>query len=514
MNFLLTKLSGDPLLLVVIQATILMGIAFLLGLVLAKSAAARSCVFLSALACTFVGPVILLACSLTGYTFALPLPEALPEIPTETRHFASETEHLALFREHRFEIERLTSDVPKNETTNSHENDQKPVDIRQSPFSTRSWLLILWASGSLFSGLGIALSTTRLSKLLGTVEPVSEERIHSAAQRAAANLGIDEFPRVGISSRVHSPVAVGLAGPAWVLLTEHCLHAMSQDQLVQVLTHEGAHVVHRDPLIRLAQRIHLALWWWNPLAHFLNCQLSRSREELCDNVVLGRTEADEYGTTLFELGKLLSSEKCVVGSVGLFGSRWSLEHRIQGLLNPRRKTMIQVNRAVGAIVLAAFIGVTTVTSVTRIEAKESPASDQDRPIRDRKFEDLRIADRDSEARQDREHMALHRQLDHLTAAYRHLKAAGLEELAQKIGQRAEAVGKKVEQGHPHPGQSDRARRRYRNPLSDSPKRTENLYDDDRKMEKEVLTSLRHIHLELRDLRRDVDKLQNDQALRE
>ena len=92
-------------------------------------------------------------------------------------------------------------------------------------------------------------------------------------KRAAANFGVTEFPRVGTSNRVQSPVAVGLPDNAWVLLPEKCLNAMSQDEFIQVLTHEGAHVIRRDPLIRLLQGISLGMWWWNPLA---------LREELCE----------------------------------------------------------------------------------------------------------------------------------------------------------------------------------------------------------------------------------------
>jgi hypothetical protein len=82
-------------------------------------------------------------------------------------------------------------------------------------------------------------------------------------------------------------------------------------------------------------------------------------------------------------------------------------------------------------------------------------------------------------------------------------------LAQEIGQRAEAVGKRVEQDHPHPGQSTRSRRRYRDPLSDA--RFEKRSSEDGPFKNDVRASLRQLHLELRNLRRDVDKMQEDRA---
>jgi hypothetical protein len=286
---------------------------------------------------------------------------------------------------------------------------------------------------------------------------------------------------------------------------------VSSEQLVQILTHEAAHVVRHDPLIKLCQRGHQAIWWWNPLAHRLNTQLCRAREEICDNVVLNCTDADDYGVTLLALGKLMCKKEQFVGAVSLFGSRWSLEHRINGLLNPRRKIMTQVTRAVIGTVLAVFVSVTAVTGATRIDAKESLASDRDHSINDRNVEERQFEDKETNPRRDPEHMALHRQFDHLIAAYHHMKAAGLDDMAQKIAQRAEAVGKRVEQGHPHAGRSARASHRYRNPFNDAPERTEKPEVQDRLVQDDVHASLRKLHLELRDLRRDVDKLQQSQS---
>lgn len=408
MNLPLYILLNDTVTLVVLQATAIMCIAALIGAVFQTRAALRSCIYLSALFCTLVGPVVLLGCSMADCTVSLPLRVSLPTSPS------------AVLSKDAISVQPLNN---RNLGTYSYSDVSTPIVTPKANtaggtnLNAKFWLLALWGCGSFLYGLGIALSMLRIRRLLQSVRPIVGSQCSIAAKHAAANLGVTEYPRIGISNRIDSPVAVGLFGNAWVLIPSTCLEAMTQEQLVHVLTHEGAHVIRRDPLIRLIQRISLAFWWWNPIAHFLNSQLSRAREEVCDNAVLGRIEGDVYGMTLLELGKLISSKRGFAGSVGLFGSRWSLEHRIKGILNPRRNVMVRVNRTVSVCVIVSFIGAMLVTSVTRVYAQES-----------------RWRKRNEERRAKLE------QFEHLSAAHKHLKyGGGNEELANLVGEHARKI---------------------------------------------------------------------------
>ena len=520
-QFLQTLFDDLPAL-AALQVTTILALALAIAAFFPKSAALRSCILLSALLCTLVAPLALLLSSHTGYLLELPL-----QIPAPQRHAAliNSPEFLppnAPVAEYAPPT-HFTTDVPNADQLRPGFTTEEPTLVQKltphalgpvSTISYEAWLLILWACGTLAGALGIVTATVRIRRLIRAIEPVDRQRFQKEISRAAANLGIEEFPRIGTSRQIGSPVAIGVASNTWILIPQHCLNALPSDQLVQILTHEAAHIVHHDPLVRLIQRIYLAIWWWNPLAHRLSAQLSCAREENCDNVVLNSTEADVYGATLLEWGKQMASKRQFVGTVGLFGSRWSLEHRINGLLNPRRKIMTQVNRTVVVTVLAVFAGVTAVTSTTRIDAQESAESVRDQPINDRNVKELQFKDKEAKPRREPEHMALHRQFDHLVAAHRHMKAAGLEDLAQEIGQRAEAVFKRVKQGHPHAGQTERASNRYHNPLNlnDTSDRIEKRGAEEKAIKKymnDVRESLRHLHRELRELRRDVDKLRED-----
>lgn len=72
-----------------------------------------------------------------------------------------------------------------------------------------------------------------------------------------------------------------------VILPEHW-RQWPQAQLDAVLTHEHEHARRRDPLVQWLALLNRALFWFHPVAWWLERHLSALAEEACDNVVLER----------------------------------------------------------------------------------------------------------------------------------------------------------------------------------------------------------------------------------
>src|ERR1041385_5732135 len=76
------------------------------------------------------------------------------------------------------------------------------------------------------------------------------------------------------------PITVGLLRP------EIILPASSRDwppaQMDVVLTPESEHVRRRDSLVQWLALLNRAIFWFHPLAWWLECHISRLAEESCD----------------------------------------------------------------------------------------------------------------------------------------------------------------------------------------------------------------------------------------
>ncbi len=107
-----------------------------------------------------------------------------------------------------------------------------------------------------------------------------------------------------------APITVGLLRPR-IILPESS-RQWPQAQLDAVLTHEGEHVRRRDPLVQWLALFNRAVFWFHPLAWWLERRVSALAEETCDAAVLAR------GHDRFEYsGYLLDLARCTGASAGL-----------------------------------------------------------------------------------------------------------------------------------------------------------------------------------------------------
>jgi beta-lactamase regulating signal transducer with metallopeptidase domain len=75
-------------------------------------------------------------------------------------------------------------------------------------------------------------------------------------------------------------------------------------RLRAVLAHERAHIRRGDWLVRVASHVNVCIFWFHPLAWWLEREIARLAEEACDDVALsGMEERDEYAATLVEFAR-------------------------------------------------------------------------------------------------------------------------------------------------------------------------------------------------------------------
>ncbi|MCB2204957.1 M56 family metallopeptidase [bacterium] len=162
----------------------------------------------------------------------------------------------------------------------------------------------------------------------------------------------DEGPRVYVSSRIPTPLAIGILRPR-IYVTQEIATA-SREVLHAVLHHEHAHIRRRDGVLVLLQTLVQMFYLLNPLVWLMNIRLFRYREQICDEQALERTgtRAVDYGRLLLRFAEAEPARIVQTGTC-FFETRRGFAARISHLFKSREeKNMKRLHRvAVGACIL-------------------------------------------------------------------------------------------------------------------------------------------------------------------
>ncbi len=128
-----------------------------------------------------------------------------------------------------------------------------------------------------------------------------------------------------------APVTVGLLRPR-VILPE-CWREWPPPQLDAVLIHERAHARRRDPLIQWLALLNRALFWFHPLAWWLERRLIALAEEACDAAVLAQGHSPrDYSEYLLDLARAVQRAGMRVNLPGMSMPGSHLPQRIRRMM--------------------------------------------------------------------------------------------------------------------------------------------------------------------------------------
>jgi bla regulator protein BlaR1 len=160
-----------------------------------------------------------------------------------------------------------------------------------------------------------------------------------------------------------APITVGILRPR-ILLPE-IAKDWPQAQLDAVLAHEGEHIRRRDPLFQWLALLNRAIFWFHPLAWWLERKLSGLAEEACDTAVITQGhDPREYSEYLLDLARSVERAGARIDAVGMAMPGIGLKHRIRLMLSgvpaprisrPRMACTLAVCAAVAAILAAGTL---------------------------------------------------------------------------------------------------------------------------------------------------------------
>ncbi len=368
-----------PLVIVSVQASLVAVLGLVAGSLL-RSAAHRHSVLLAALLCILASPLFYAGAAWTGLSVNLPavFPTPRESIQAAPLPTVANTDRR---KETRPTLSGLSSAPPQTDFSEgpapagktpilpAEAVPEQSATESQPPLRADFVVAGLWLLGTLFFWAGVVRSQLKTARILRAVRPINAGVDSRFIAQAESRLGAIGHLRVATTGQVAGPAVVGVLQP-WILIPARYLETLSSEELLQVLIHEGAHALRRDPLIALLQRIGGALFWWHPLVHLVNRDLTRAREEVCDNFVLTHTEPETYGATLLRLATLSPAMARLPLAIGMFDGRGKLEDRIRGLLDTRRRIMTRVHFVTAATVLGAFAMFSLVVAAARVGAQD------------------------------------------------------------------------------------------------------------------------------------------------
>jgi hypothetical protein len=187
---------------------------------------------------------------------------------------------------------------------------------------------------------------------------IAKLRRHSTPIASVA-AGVFESPLAA------TPITVGALTPWIVLPTDW--KTWSHQKLAGVLAHELAHVERRDPMIALVAYVNRCIFWFHPLAWWLERKLAATAEDAADDAgARAMGEQREYAAVLVEMATVVHRHGGRVAwqGVGVDGNGL-LGQRIDRLLSGQ--ILREVSRMKKLLIAAVCVGAVFVAVACRTE---------------------------------------------------------------------------------------------------------------------------------------------------
>jgi len=223
-----------------------------------------------------------------------------------------------------------------------------------------------------------------------------------AARRLLGQPANSALPGFSQSPAVAVPLTLGVFSPRIVLPA--AWPTWPEAKLQAVLAHESAHVRRHDPLVAFAASLNRCLFWFHPLAWWLERQLAATAEQACDEAAVaavGQTQA--YAEVLLDMAAAVRRRGGRLAWQGVAMDGAALEHRIDRILrgdlacrtSPFRKAAVAVACAAAIFLAAACRQQSDASLVAQAEqrAREASQSNARYAARRKAYEDREAAAR-------------------------------------------------------------------------------------------------------------------------
>ncbi|MBD5394687.1 MAG: M56 family metallopeptidase [Lachnospiraceae bacterium] len=158
--------------------------------------------------------------------------------------------------------------------------------------------------------------------------------------------------QVGISSRVSSPIAIGIIKPVILLPSYDKIYA---DSIKGIIGHEVKHIQNKDGIFRFLSFVIIAMEWFNPFAYYLLREHIAVSEMMCDEAAvegMSKEEKIQYMRCIIAAAEKPQGVETVVMTLG--AKRGLSKERMIRIMNKNDKKVWK-NRLAMCIVAVSFM---------------------------------------------------------------------------------------------------------------------------------------------------------------
>jgi bla regulator protein BlaR1 len=246
---------------------------------------------------------------------------------------------------------------------------------------------IAWPLLAVFAYLAIALALLarvfvgmRFGKhLMRAAMPIDEVHVLRMLSTTSNAAGSRVVPRLAEADIISVPVVIGVRDPA-ILLPSNW-RVWDEDELAAVLAHEVSHVERRDALTQRMALIHRAIFWFSPLAWWLERHLADLAEQASDDSVLaGGADRTRYAETLLGFFAELEAGPERVWWQGVsMAKAGQAEKRVERILSWRGAMSNRLRKSLVVVLVAVAAPVVALTAAVHpaaydIQAPSAPAT--------------------------------------------------------------------------------------------------------------------------------------------
>lgn len=176
-----------------------------------------------------------------------------------------------------------------------------------------------------------------------------------------------------------APLTVGVIAPAVILPPDW--ERWGDAELSAVLAHEEEHVRRHDPLVAAFALLNRAIFWFHPLAWWLQREISRRSEEACDAAVIsGGHDRQIYASCLLRFARRVAEAGGRIAPMSMAMPGPGLKERLGILARPETEQPSRSRVACAAAACAALVVVCAAVAPTAAAVQDVPSAVPDQGV--------------------------------------------------------------------------------------------------------------------------------------